>query len=88
MIIREKVGDTMIRTYSDAGLYIYGGSPPGNYVEALDPIDKPRYYIETDLPIEEINDPNKETEEERFAAFLQKRKEIEEELNNRNNPYH
>lgn len=88
MIIREKVGDTMIRTYSDVGLYIYGGFPRGNYIEALDPIDKPRYYIETNLPIEEINDPNKETEEERFAAFLQKRKEIEEELNNRNNPYH
>lgn len=54
-IIQEHftVGDRdFIRTYSDAGYYIYGGSPEGNYSEATDPADLQRSYTETDIPVE------------------------------------
>lgn len=42
-----------IRTYSDAGFYIHGGSPEGDYSEACDPADLGRTYTETDIPIEQ-----------------------------------
>lgn len=41
-----------IRTYSDAGFYIHGGSPEGDYSEACDPAELNRTYTETDIPIE------------------------------------
>lgn len=41
-----------IRTYSDAGFYIHGGSPEGDYSEATDPAEFNRSYTETDIPIE------------------------------------
>lgn len=41
-----------IRTYSDAGFMIHGGSPEGNYSEATDPAELNRTYTETDIPIE------------------------------------
>lgn len=42
-----------IRTYSDAGFMIHGGSPEGDYSEACDPADLGRTYTETDIPIEQ-----------------------------------
>lgn len=41
-----------IRTYSDSGYLIHGGSPEGDYAEALDPAELGRTYTETDIPIE------------------------------------
>ena len=40
-----------IRTYSDSGMMIHGGSPEGDYAEACDPADLGRTYTETDNPI-------------------------------------
>ena len=54
MIIQEQISDTLIRTYSDANVYIHGGYPEGNYTEVIDPISENRAYIETDIPIEVI----------------------------------
>ena len=54
-IIQEHflVGDRdFIRTYSDAGMMIHGGSPEGDYSEAWDPAEFNRQYTETDIPIE------------------------------------
>lgn len=41
-----------IRTYSDRGMMIHGGSPEGDYSEALDPAELGRTYTETDTPID------------------------------------
>ena len=41
-----------IRTYSDAGMMIHGGSPEADYDEAYDPIDAGRTYTETNIPID------------------------------------
>lgn len=54
-IIQEtfKVGERdFIRTYSDTGMMIHGGSPEGDYSEAYDPAELGRTYTETDIPIE------------------------------------
>lgn len=45
-------GKTFIRTYSDKGMMIHGGSPEADYSEALDPADLGRTYTETDIPVE------------------------------------
>ena len=45
-------GMDFIRTYSDSGYYIHGGSPEGDYAEAIDPAELGRTYTETDTPIE------------------------------------
>jgi len=42
-----------IRTYSDAGFMIHGGSPEADYAEATDPAELGRTYTETDIPIEQ-----------------------------------
>lgn len=42
-----------IRTYSDKGMMIHGGSPEADYSEALDPAELGRTYTETDIPIDE-----------------------------------
>ena len=55
MIVTENYqinGVDFIRTYSDSGMMIHGGSPEADYVEALDPAEFGRTYIETDIPIE------------------------------------
>ena len=44
---------TFVRTYSDSGYYIHGGSPEGDYAEAIDPAELGQVYVETDIPIEE-----------------------------------
>lgn len=53
MVITEQLENNLIRTYSDKGVYIHGGFPEADYVEAIDPADKGRTYVETDIPIEE-----------------------------------
>lgn len=45
-------GADFIRTYSDSGYCIHGGSPEGDYTEACDPAELVRTYTETDIPIE------------------------------------
>lgn len=55
MIIKEqfKVGERdFIRTYSDKGMMIHGGSPEADYSEACDPAEFGRTYVETDIPID------------------------------------
>ena len=52
MIIQEQIGEDLIRTYSDKNVYIHGGFPEADYVEAVDPIYMNRTYVETDIPIE------------------------------------
>lgn len=41
-----------VRTYSDSGFMIHGGSPEADYSEATDPAELGRTYTETDIPIE------------------------------------
>lgn len=53
MIVQEQISDTLVRTYSDANMYIRGGNPIGDYAEAIDPISAGRVYMETDTPIED-----------------------------------
>lgn len=60
MIIQEtfKAGERdFIRTYSDAGMMIHGGSPEGDYAEACDPAELNRTYTETNIPIEGDSSP-------------------------------
>lgn len=52
MTIGEK---PFVRTYSDAGFLIHGGSPEGDYAEAIDPADAVRTYTETDIPVDDDN---------------------------------
>ena len=42
-------GRDFVRTYSDAGRYVVGGSPEGEYSEACDPAEFGRTYVEGDL---------------------------------------
>ena len=60
MIIVENItinGRQFIRTYSDAGRYVVGGNPEGQYASATDPAELNRQYTEGDLmPIEDIDD--------------------------------
>ena len=51
MIVQENLGNGFVRTYSDAGFYIHGGFPEGDYEEAVDPVELGRTYTETDIPI-------------------------------------
>lgn len=55
MIVQERFtlnDKEFIRTYSDSGMMIHGGSPEGDYTEAVDPADSGRTYTETDIPID------------------------------------
>lgn len=45
-------GIDFIRTFSDAGMKIHGGSPEGDYDVAEDPAEFNRTYTETDIPID------------------------------------
>ena len=48
-----KVGERdFVRTYSDRGMMIHGGSPEGDYSEACDPAELNRTYTETNIPID------------------------------------
>ena len=57
-------GRQFIRTCSDRGMMIHGGSPEADYSEALDPAELGRTYTETDTPIEE------ETDAEQILSIL------------------
>lgn len=46
-------GVDYIRTYSDSGMMIHGGSPEGDYSEANDPASYGRIYTETDIPVDD-----------------------------------
>ena len=54
---------SFVRTYSDAGYKIHGGSPEGDYDEAVDPAEAGRTYTETDIPIEQEDTQVSEAEE-------------------------
>ena len=62
MIIQEQISDTLVRTYSDANVYIHGGYPEADYEEVIDPISEGRTYTETDIPI-----PTSEVTDEEYA---------------------
>lgn len=64
MIIQEQIGEDLIRTYSNKNVYIHGGFPEADYIEAIDPIYMNRTYTETDIPIEPETDL---TEDEQYA---------------------
>lgn len=51
MIIQEEIGNGLVKTYSDKGVFIKGGVPEGLYAEAIDPKELGRVYVETDEPI-------------------------------------
>lgn len=43
-----------IKTYSDAGRYVHGGFPVGDYTEACDPAEYGRTYTEGDtIPLDD-----------------------------------
>lgn len=63
MIIQEIIDETLVRSYSDRGVMIHGGSPEADYAEAIDPISLNRTYTETDIPI-----LVEEAENEAYAA--------------------
>ena len=51
MIVQENLtinGRVFVRTYSDEGREVIGGSPAGSYVEAIDPAEYGRTYVEGD----------------------------------------
>ena len=51
-IVQEHIdidGRDFIRTYSDAGRYIVGGEPLGEYADAYDPAEFNRTYTEGEL---------------------------------------
>lgn len=50
MIKTETLENGYIKTYSDEGFYIHGGSPDGDYVQAIDPPEFNRTYTkQTDI---------------------------------------
>lgn len=71
MIITERFtinGREFIRTYSDAGRYVVGGSPEGQYSEAIDPAEFGRVYTEGELmPPEE--QPDRTEEEQALTRY-------------------
>ena len=53
-VIYEPIeGTELIRAYSDKKVYIHGGKPEADYVEAIDPVSLNRKYTETEIPIED-----------------------------------
>ena len=52
MVKYETLANDFVKAYSDAGYYIHGGNPEGDYVEAVDPASAGRIYNETDIKIE------------------------------------
>ncbi len=52
-IVTEQIeinGKAFVKTYSDSGYLIHGGSPEGDYAEAIDPAELNRTYTETAIP--------------------------------------
>ena len=55
MVIYEDLQNGLVKSYSDAGFYIQGGMPIGEYTEAIDPKTENRKYTETSkkIPVRE-----------------------------------
>lgn len=51
MVIYEDLQNGLVKSYSDAGFYIQGGMPIGEYTEAIDPKTENRKYTETSKKI-------------------------------------
>lgn len=51
MVIYEDLQNGLVKSYSDAGFYIQGGMPIGEYTEAIDPKNLNRKYTETSKKI-------------------------------------
>ena len=52
MVKYETLANGFVKAYSDAGYYIHGGNPEGDYVSAVDPESVGRIYKETNIKIE------------------------------------
>lgn len=52
MVKYETLENGFVKAYSDAGYYIHGGNPEGDYTVAVDPESVGRIYKETDIKIE------------------------------------
>lgn len=52
MVKYETLDNGFVKAYSDAGFYIHGGNPEGDYTVAVDPEFVGRIYKETDIKIE------------------------------------
>lgn len=48
MVIYKNIGNGLVKAYSDQGHMIHGGSPEGDYAEAIDPETAGRTYVETE----------------------------------------
>ena len=49
-------GRDLIRSYSDKNVFIHGGAPESDYIDAVDPAELNRQYTETDIPIDADED--------------------------------
>lgn len=52
MVVQEHLEDGLVRTYSNAGFKVHGGSPEGDYDIVYDPEDTNRQYVETNIPVD------------------------------------
>ena len=52
MVKYETLANDFVKAYSDAGYYIHGGNPEGDYVVAVDHVSAGRIYKETNIKIE------------------------------------
>lgn len=69
MAIKQiQTDDGLIHSYSDAGYYIHGGDPEGDYADAYDPAGSGRAYVETNQKIEEKTAEKETTEKETDEA--------------------
>ena len=68
-IIQENIGNDLVRTYSNKGMKIHGGSPEADYDEAIDPVSLGRVYTETDIPIDDEEKSEEELLREKAEAF-------------------
>ena len=57
MIVQEDLGNGIVRTYSNSGVKVHGGSPEADYDVAYDPVDAHRKYTETDIPVDDPPPP-------------------------------
>ena len=53
MIIKEQIGNDLVKTYSDKGVMIRKRGTDEIYSEAIDPQKFNREYEETDIPIDQ-----------------------------------
>ena len=59
MIVREDLGNGIIRIYSDKGVKIRGGSPEGDYNITYIPDNVNREYTETAIPVDKASGPKR-----------------------------